>query len=320
MKKSIGVAIGSVLLATGVAGHAQDGYPRKPITMIVPAAPGGAGDVIARAITPQLSAILGKMVVVDNKPGASGIIGATIAAHAAPDGYTIIMAPPPSIVVEPHYRKLEYAPLRDFAAVTLVTRSPHILVVHPSLPVKSVKELIALGKARPDSLNFASSGRGAPSGLAGDVFNKLTGLDIVHVPFKGAGPATAALLGGQTEMMFAPMPVALPYLHDQRLRPLAVTSKDRSAAAPAVPTLMESGVAEDIVSFYGVLAPAHTPPAIVDRLQRAIAEVLKSPNVHDYFSKGGSDVVGDTPAEFSTYLRGQYESFGKIVKDLGLKP
>lgn len=179
----------------------------------------------------------------DNKSGASGIIDATVAAWAAPDGYTIIMAPPSSLVVEPHYRKLEYDRLKDFAPITLVITAPYILVVHPSLRVHSVKELIALGRAKPDVLNFASSGRGAPSGLARDVFNRLTRLHITHVPFKGAGPATAALLDGQTELMFGPMAVALPYVKDRRLRPLAVTSRKRSEVVPNVPTPIESGVA-----------------------------------------------------------------------------
>ncbi len=320
MKAAVKMVFCVVALAVGSTGSAQEHYPQKPITVIVPASPGGATDVVARAINSQLSAVLGKMVVVDNKPGASGTIGTSIAARAAPDGYTILMSPPPGIVVEPHYRKLDYDPLRDFAPVTLILTSPHILVVHPSVPVTSVGGLIALGNAKPNALNFASSGLGAPSGLAGEVFNRLTGTHSMHVPFKGAGPATAALIGGQVEFMFAPMPVGLPYVRGQRLRALAVTSRDRSAAVPDVPTLIEAGVNEDVVSFYGVLAPARTPQSVIDTLQRGISKVLKMPRVAEYFASGGGKLVGDTPAQFSSFLHEQYESFGKIVKDLGLRP
>ena len=306
-------------LTTSCSVDAQENYPQKSVLMIVPAAPGGAGDLVARAIAPELSNSLGKTVVVDNRAGASGTIGAALVARSAADGYTLLVAPAPSIVVEPNYRKLDYNPLTDFAPITLVATSPNILVVHPVLPVNSVKQLIALAKAKPDAINFGSSGQGAPSGIAGEVFNKLTGTRIAHVPFKGAGPATVALLSGEVQVMFAPITVALPYVKDKRFRALAVTSRNRSRALPDLPTLIESGVPEDIVSFYGVFAPARTPQSVVDTLHRAIANVLKVPKVAEYFEKSAAEVVGSTPAQFSTYVHEQYAFYGKIVKDIGLK-
>jgi tripartite-type tricarboxylate transporter receptor subunit TctC len=319
MKLLIKAAVCALLAATSMAGNAQDSYPQKSITMVVPAAPGGAGDVVARAISPGLTAELGKTVVVDNRGGASGTIGAGIVARAAPDGYTLLLAPAPSIVVEPNYRKLDYDPLKDLAPITLVATSPNILVVHPSLPVKSLKQLIALAKAKPDALNFGSSGQGAPSGIAGEVFNKLAGTRIAHVPFKGAGPATVALLSGEVQVMFAPITVAFPYVRDNRMRALAVTSKARAKIAPQLPTLIESGVSEEIVSFYGLFAPARVPAHVIGIVHRAVADVLKTPKVADYFERSGTEVVGSTPAEFAAYVREQYAIYGKIVRDIGLK-
>jgi tripartite-type tricarboxylate transporter receptor subunit TctC len=318
MKKVITSAFCLVLAAASFAAFGQESYPNKPVYMVVPSSPGGATDIVARAISSQLSAVLGKTVVVDNKPGASGTIGAASVVRAAPDGYTLLMAPAPPIVVVPHYRKIKYNPLKDLAPVTLVATSPNMVVVNPKVPVNSIKELIALAKTKPESLNYGSSGYGAPSGLAGEVFNKLVDIHITQVPFKGAGPATEALLGGHIQLMFSPITVALPYVKDHRLKALGVTSKERSKAAPDVPTLIESGVNEDVVSFYGVLAPAHTPQPIIDKLQSAIVGVLMQPKIKEFFERNGAVPVGNTPAQFGDFIREQYAKFGKIVKEVGV--
>jgi tripartite-type tricarboxylate transporter receptor subunit TctC len=289
--------------------------------MIVPAAPGGGADYVARLVSIKLTENLGQAVVIDNRAGASGTIAAEITAKSAPDGYTLLMAQSTSVVIAPHiYQKLNYDTLKDFAPVTLVALVPNILVVHPSVPANSVKELIALAKAKPGQLNFPSSGSGAPSHLAGEMFKSMAGVNLVHVPYKGAGPAANALLAGEMQLMFAPIVAVLPQVKANRLRALAVTSAKRSPAAPDIPTIAEAALpGYDISSWFGIFAPARTPTAIVDTLYRETAQALKLPEIRARFASEGAEPVGSSPQEFAAYVRAEYAKYAKVVKDSGAR-
>jgi tripartite-type tricarboxylate transporter receptor subunit TctC len=311
--------IAAVLLFAGVAA-AQD-YPSKSLRLIVPASPGGGADFLARIVGIKLTEAMGQSVVVDNRAGASGTIAADITAKSVGDGYTVLMGQSTSIVIAPQiYQKLNYDTLRDLKPVTLVAEVPNVLVVHPSVPANSVKELIALAKAKPGLLNFGSSGNGAPTHLAGEMFKTATGTRMVHVPYKGAGPAANALIAGEIQVMFAPIVSVLPHVKAGRLRALGVTSATRSAAAPELPTLSESGLAGyEISSWFGLFVASSTPDAVVDKLYRETSRVLKSQDVIDRFSKEGAEPVGSTPAQFNTYVRQEYVKYTKVIKDNGIK-
>ncbi|CAM5196873.1 Tripartite-type tricarboxylate transporter receptor subunit TctC OS=Castellaniella defragrans OX=75697 GN=HNR28_001854 PE=3 SV=1 [Castellaniella defragrans] len=305
-------------LASGPMAAAQDNYPTKSITMIVPSEPGGATDVAARAINAELSKKLGQTVIIENRGGASGIIGTELAARAEPNGYTLLLAPPPPSVIVPQYRKTPYSIFKNFVPVTLIETAPQILIVNPKVPASSVKELIALARKDPKALSYGSAGYGSPSSLAGQMFNKVNGLKIAEVPFKGAGPSMTSLLGNHIQMTFAPITVALPYIKQGSVKALAVTSPKRSKAFPDVPTLIESGSNVEVTSFYGVLAPAGTPQPIVDKLQQSIAEVLKDPKVKGFFEDSGAEVGGDTPTDFGAFMHRQYNQYGDILRQLGI--
>jgi tripartite-type tricarboxylate transporter receptor subunit TctC len=299
---------------------AQD-YPNKNIRLIVPAAPGGGADFLARIVGLKLSEAMSQAVVIDNRAGASGTIAADLTAKSAGDGYTVLMGQSTSIVIAPQiYQKLNYDTLRDLKPVTLVAEVPNVLVVHPSVPANSVKEFIALAKAKPGVLNFGSSGNGAPTHLAGEMFKTATGTSLVHVPYKGAGPSVNALIAGEIQVMFAPIVAVLPHVKTGRLRALAVTSASRSAAAPELPTLAESGLTGyDISSWFGLFVPSSTPDAVVDKLYRETARLLKTPDVIERFSKEGAEPVGSTPANFNNYVRQEYVKYTKVIKDNGIK-
>ena len=296
-------------------------YPNKPVRLIVPAAPGGGADFLARIISTKLSEQTGQSFVVDNRSGASGTIAADAAAKSLPDGYTLLLGQSTSIAIAPHlYQKLGYDTLRDLRAVTLVAEVPNILVVHPSVPANTVKELIALAKAKPGSLNFGSAGNGAPSHLAGEMFKGAAGVNMVHVPYKGAGPAVNDLLAGQIQIMFAPMVAVLPQVKAGRLRALAVTSAKRSAAIPELPTLSEAGLSGfAIVSWFGFFVPMATPQAIVDKLHAETVKALKSGDTAERFAKEGAEPEGNTPAEFTAYVLQEYARYAKVVKDNNIK-
>jgi tripartite-type tricarboxylate transporter receptor subunit TctC len=296
-------------------------FPSRSIRLIVPAAPGGGADFLARIVGLKLSEAMSQPVVIDNRAGASGTIAADLTAKSAGDGYTVLMGQSTSIVIAPLiYQKLNYDTLRDLKAVTLVAEVPNVLVVHPSVPANSVKELIALAKAKPGMLNFGSSGNGAPTHLAGEMFKAATGTSFVHVPYKGAGPAANALIAGEVQVMFAPIVAVLPHVKSGRLRALAVTSAARSAAAPELPTLAESGLTGyDISSWFGLFVPSSTPDAVVEKLYRETARLLKTQDVIDRFSKEGAEPVGSTPANFNNYVRQEYVKYAKVIRDNGIK-
>ena len=310
----------ATLMSCALLAQAQADYPSKPVRLIVPAAPGGAADFFARLIGPKLGDALGQPVVIENKAGASGTIAADLAAKSAGDGYTVLIGQSTSMVVAPHmYSRLSYDTQKDLTPVTLVAEIPNVLVVHPSLPANNVQELIALGKAKPDDLNYSSSGKGAPTHLAGEMFEIATGAKITHVPYRGAGPATNALLAGEVQLMFGPAVAVLPQVRAGRVRALAVTSATRSAAAPELPTLAESGLKDfEITSWFGLFVPSSTPAAIVEKLQRETAKVLKLPEVQERFAKEGATAGGNPPAAFASFARAEYEKFGKLIKAKGI--
>ncbi len=309
----------AVLVMTGAA--AQE-YPSRPIRFIVPFPPGGGNDTMARTIGNKLAAALGQQFVVDNRAGAGGVIGAEMAARAAPDGYTLFLGGVASHGIVPNLQpRLGYDPVRDFAPVSLIASAPLILVVHPAVPAKSVKELVQLAKARPGQLNFASNGTGGSSHLAAELFEMMTGTDIVHVPYKGLSPALNDLLSGQVQLMFSSTVAMLPQVRAGRLRPLAMTSAKRSAAMPEVPTVAESGApGYETVSWYGVLAPAGTARTVIDRLNHEIVKAVRLPDVRERLMGEGAEAVGGTPAEFAAHIKRELARWAQVIKQAKIKP
>jgi tripartite-type tricarboxylate transporter receptor subunit TctC len=310
-----------VLIAASAASNLPaQSYPLKPIRMIVPFPPGGGADAIARNISQKLTEALGQPVVIDNRAGAGGIIGLDAAAKAAPDGYTLLMAPSGPMVIHPSlHAKLSYNPSKDFAPISQITTTPLILVVHPSLPVKSVKALIQLAKASPGTLNFASVGKGGSSHLAAEMFMMMTAINMVHVPYKGLTPALTALLSGEVQVMFSGMTM-VPQVRSGKLRPLGVTSAKRSSALPEVPTIAESGVSGyETATWYGMLAPAGTPPAIIERLNREIVKILGVPELRARLAFEGADPVGNSPEEFAEYIRLELARWARTIKQAGIQ-
>jgi tripartite-type tricarboxylate transporter receptor subunit TctC len=301
--------------------EAADTYPSKPIRFVVAFPPGGGTDLVARTIAPRLAERLAQQVVVDNRPGAGGNLGTEIVAKSAPDGYTMLMGSVGPLAINASlFARLPFDPLKDLAPVTLAASTPNILVVHPSLPVASVHELIALAKARPGAINFASSGQGTPAQLAGELFNSMAGVKMVHVPYKGAAPALADLLGGQVQVMFSTMPPALPHVSAGRLRALAVASLKRSPAAPGLPTIDEAALPGfEATTWHGVMVPAATPSAVVARLHGDIVAVLRMPDVAERLSSQGAEAIGSTPQEFASYIKTETAKWAKVIRESGAK-
>jgi tripartite-type tricarboxylate transporter receptor subunit TctC len=311
------------LAALAISAAAQPQvYPAKPLRMIVAYPPGGGTDIVGRMLAQKLGESLGQRVVVENRGGASGNIGTELAARAAPDGYTILMGNvAPNAINVSLFKDLPFDPVADFAPVSLVASTPNILVVHPSTPARTVKEVIALAKAKPGTLNFASAGTGSSSHLAGELFRILAGADIVHVPYKGAGPAMVDVLSGQVQLYFATMPAAMPHVKPGKLAPVAVTSARRSRALPGLPTIAESGVpGYEASTWYGVLAPAHTPAAVVARLHGDIVKILADAALHARLADQGFDPVGSSPEEFGAYIKSEILKWGKVIRDAGIRP
>ena len=300
---------------------AADVYPAKPIRFVVAFPPGGGTDIIARSIAHKLAERLARQVVVDNRPGAGGNIGTDIVAKSAPDGYTLLMGSAGPLAINASlFATMPFDPIKDLAPVTLAASTPNVLVVHPSLPARSVKELIALAKAKPGEINFASSGHGTPAHLAGELFNSMAGVKLIHVPYKGAAPGLADLLGGQVQLMFSTLPPALPHVKDGRLRALAVTSAKRSPATPELPTLNEAALPGfEAITWHGVVVPAGTPAAIIARLNREIVAILHLPEIVERLSSQGAEALGSTPEEFAAYIRSESLKWANVVKESGAK-
>ena len=295
-------------------------YPERPIRLIVSYPPGGGTDVTARQIAPMLSERLGKQVVIDNRSGAGSTLGTNIVAKATPDGYTLLMSDTTFGIVPGLYPKLPYHAQRDFAPVTQITSVPVALVVHPTVAAKSVKELVALAKAKPGALNFGSGGVGTPVHLAGELLMVQAQFKMVHIPYKGAGPAFADLLGGQFQLMFPTLQSVVPHVKSGRVRLLAMTTEKRSPAFPDVPTVIESGIPGVIaVAWFGIQAPAGTPKAIIARLHEESVKVVREPSIRDRFIADGADPVGSTPDEFRKFIANEIDKWTKVVKAAGIK-
>lgn len=320
MKTFLIAAAVAMTAASGSTAVAQN-YPSKPIRFVVPFAPGGSTDLLARFLAQHLAAPLGQSVVVDNRAGAGGVVGAEIAARAPADGYTIVLGSAGPLTINPNVRdKTPYDTLRDFEPVTQATISPFTLVVHPGSPAKTVRELIALAKAKPGELNFGSAGNGSVGHFSTEQFMALTGIKLVHVPYKGAGPAVTDLLGGRLNLMFENLPTILPYVRAGKLRMLAVGTKQRSALAPEFPTIAEEGVpGYDSATVFGVLAPAKTPSAIITRLNREMVKILRSTEGKSALAARGLEAVGSTPQEYRAQIRDEYTRYGRIAKAVGIK-
>lgn len=309
----------AALLAAAVA-HAQS-YPSKPIHLIVPFPPGGGNDTVARAIAQQIGPDLGQPVVIDNKPGAGGAVGAELAAKAAADGYTLFLAGVGSHVVNPNvHAKLAYDPVKDFAPITLIASAPSVLVVNPSVPARSVAELTAYARANPGKLNYASNGAGSAAQLAAAMYESMAGVKMVHVPYKGIAPALTDLLSGEVQLMFGTVVALVPHIEAGKLRPLAVTSRTRSALLPHVPTMAESGLPDyEAGSWYGIMAPAGTPREIIERLHGAIVKALAQPDVAKRLAAEGAVVIGSTPAQFAAHLERELARVGRVVRAAGIR-
>ncbi len=282
--------------------------------MLVGFPPGGPADVTARLIAPPLGEALGQQIVIDNRAGAGGTVAATTLARAEPDGYTISLAANGEMAISPNLRKLPYDPLRDFSPVSRIGSNQLALVVHPSVQAKSVADLVSLAKAKPGTINFASAGTGSTAHLAAELFKSLAAIDIVHVPYKGAGPAMTDLIGGQVHMLITGYPGALPHIKSGRLRALGSTGARRMVAAPDLPAIGETVKGYEVTSSYGVLLPARSPQAIIARLHRETAALVKKPDVHEKLVALGFDPEGNTPAEYATQLKSELVKWAKVVK------
>lgn len=314
------IACGLLFAVALAAMPAYSQYPARAVRMIIPFPPGGGTDTMARSIAPKLSEYLGQQVVLENRGGAGANIGAEVAAKSPPDGYTIMLATITNAIGATLYTKLNYDLARDFATITQLATTPHILVVHPSVPVKTVKEFTALAKSRPAQLTYSSSGAGSAAHLAGELFASLTGTKMVHVPYKGGGPSMIALVGGEVSVCFATMPSAIGYVRSGRLRGIAVTTDKRSPATPDLPTIAETGVkGYEAGSWYGLSAPAGTSKEIVNRLHAETIKVMALPDVKERLANAGFDVVTSSPEQFAAFTRSEIQKWGKIVKATGLK-
>ena len=296
-------------------------YPTKPIRFIVPFAPGGSTDTLARTIGQKLAESLGQQVVVDNRSGANGNIGMEIVAHAAPDGYTILLGYIANLAIGPSlYARLPFDPVKDYAPITQPAASPNILVAHPAVPAKTFQEFIAYAKANPQKVNFASAAVGSIGHLAGELLNRAAGIQMQHVPYKGSGQAVIDLLGGQVQAMFSGMSSVMPHIKSGKLRPLAVTGAQRSPAVPDVPTIAESGFPKfEATAWYGILAPAGTPQAVISRLHGEIVRALKMPDVKERLENVGFELVGGTPEALGAYIRSEIKKWAPVVKASGAK-
>ncbi|HEX2830927.1 MAG TPA: tripartite tricarboxylate transporter substrate binding protein [Burkholderiales bacterium] len=306
-------------LTVAAPAYAQQ-YPTKPVRLLVPFAPGGGTDITARAIAQGLSERLGQQFVADNRPGANGTIAVDILTKSLPDGYTLSMISSSHSVNASLIKGIAYDLTKDVLPITQATTQPYALVVHPSVQAKSVKELIALAKAKPGQLNYGSSGNGGLSHLSGALFSYLAQIDIVHVPYKGGNPAMIDVIAGQIQMLYSTILQSQPHIKAGKLRPLAVTTAKRSRAAPDLPTMQEAGVkGYEVAGWYGMIAPLKTPPAIIDRLNKQVVQVLHSPEVAPRLAADGSEPVGSTPQQFGQHIKSEVAKWAKLTKQMNIR-
>jgi tripartite-type tricarboxylate transporter receptor subunit TctC len=310
-----------VVCASACAHTCAQPYPSKPVRLIVPYPPGGGTDIFARILGARLGELLGQQIVAENRAGAAGVLGAEVAAKAAPDGYTLVVGQTSNLAINPNLmKKLPYDPVKDFAPVTLIATSPSLLVVHPSLPVRSVKDLVALARAQPGAINYASAGSGSPGHLAAEYFKKLTKTDLVHIPYKGATPAMLDVIAGQASLYFTSPVAAQPYVQSGRLRQIAVTSARRFPPLPDVPSVAEAGYPEcDMTSWWGLLAPAGVAKDIVARLHAETVKALNTAEMKQRLATQGAVVVTNTPDEFAAYIKSEIANWARIVAVSGAR-
>jgi tripartite-type tricarboxylate transporter receptor subunit TctC len=314
-------ACGVLTCLSPIASSAQPHYPSKPVRLVVGQAPGGATDVIARLVSPKLGEQLGQQVIVENRTGAAGSIGAAFIAKSAPDGYNLLVASSSYAINPSLYTDMPFDPARDLLPVTLIAEAPFLLVVHPSMPVHSVKELVALAKQKPGTLNFASGGNGSSGHLAGELFKFLAGVNIVHIPYKGAGPALVDVMAGQVHFTFGSVLSSMGHVKSGRLRGLGVTGAKRSSGAPELPTIAEAGVkGYQTTSWYGLLAPANTSSQIVNLLSVSMNKAVQSPEVKNKILNDGAEPDGGTPKQFQELMNAEMRRAAEIVKRAGIKP
>lgn len=317
MRRSISFALALALMLVGQA-HAQTAWPAKPIRMIVGFAAGGSTDVTARIIAQALTDRLGQPVVVENRGGAGGNIGADAVAKAEPDGYTLLMATSSTFAANPNlYKSLPFDVRNDFAPITVTAFIPNLLVVNPSVPANNVADFIAYLKANPDKLNFASAGNGTSQHLSGELFNSLAGVRMTHIAYRGGAPAVSDLLGGQVQVIFAPLVEVIQQVRAEKLKALGITTAKRSPLLPEVPTILEALPGYEVALWNGLLAPAKTPPEIIDRINRATIDALRSPEVKAKLAEQGSEPVGNTPAEFKAFIESELVKWRKLVEISG---
>ena len=314
------IAVAALLAPAGFSTAVAQNYPDRPVRMIVPFAPGGGTDIVSRLVAQRLADSIKQSVVVDNRAGGAGNIGAELVARANPDGYTLLVGSATILAVNPVIFKVAYNPSRDFAPITLLGSQPHLMVVHPSLPANSVREFVTLAREKSLKLNYGSSGTGGPAHLGGELFKIVAGVDMLHIPYKGTGPAVIDLVGGQLQVGLLSLASSMPHVKSGRLKALAVTSPKRAIVAPELPTIAESGYPGfEVRSWYGLLAPAGTPKTIIDKLSSQIAAVLRQPEVIAKLASDGAEPGGDTPAEFAAYIKSEAERWGKVVKTAGIR-
>lgn len=296
-------------------------YPVKPVKVIVPSSPGGSTDIVGRAVSQKLSESLGQQFIVENRAGAGTMIGNEFVAKAAPDGYTLLMGVSTLAIIPSMYAKVRYDALKDLAPISLAVTVPNVLVVHPSFPATTVKELISVGKARPDQLIAGSAGMGTSPHLSLELFRLLAGLKFQHVPYKGSGMAVIGLMSGEVALMFAALPTAMPHIRSKRMRPLGVTTAMRSQSMPELPSIAEAGLkGYEATQWFGMLAPAGTPRPIIDMLHKEVTTALRSPDVGKFLVNEGAEVVANTPEQFGEYLRSETEKWSRVIKSAGIKP
>jgi tripartite-type tricarboxylate transporter receptor subunit TctC len=321
MKLSYGTALCAALLLGPCCTALAQTYPNKPIRMISPYEPGGGVDIMARLVAQKLTQGLGVSVVVENRPGAGGVVGTQVLVSSAPDGYTLMLASTSPIVVAPSLMKhLSYDPLKDLAPVSLIAIVPAVLLVKPDSPIHTVAQLLSMAKAQPGKLTFSSSGIGGTAHLAGTMLETMTGVNMLHVPYKGTGPAIVAVLSGEVTMTFADMISGLGYVKNHQLRAVAVTTPGRAPSLPDVPAIDETLPGYSAGVWYGVFAPAKTPPAIIERLNREMVKFVHAPDMQKMFKEEGAQPVGGSPAQFAQYIRQDTTRWSKVIKESGMKP
>ena len=314
-----------LLLAGGVAlplaAGAQGAYPTKPVRFVIAFTPGGPSDILTRLVGGKLAESMGQPFIYDNRPGAGGNIAGEITAKSPPDGYTLLMGNNSILATNAAlYKNMAFDPVKDLAPVALLASQPNILVVHPSLPVKSVKELVTLAKARPGQLNYASSGSGAAAHLAAELFQSMTGTKMVHIPYKGAGPALIDTLAGQCQLMFATSLSVASYIRSEKVRALAVSTAKRSQSFANLPTIAEAGVPGfDAATWHGVVAPAGTPPAVITRLNSEINKLMQAPDMRERLTSQGAEIIGGTPQSFAAYIQAEIPKWTKVIRDSGAR-